>query len=122
MSTRNITGGVDFDNLDIDRLPTVREDRVGSALISRSPSKGNLKRLTQLFAQSGNQVIIEGEFYCDYGDKITLGDRIYINANCTILDGGLVNIGHDCMFGPNVQLLTVSHDVDRIGRKKSIHD
>jgi maltose O-acetyltransferase len=83
---------------------------------SRSPSKGNLKRLKQLFAQSGEQVIIEGAFYCDYGDKISLGDRVYINTNCTILDGGDVNIGSDCMLGPNVQLLTVSHDVDPIKR------
>tara|TARA_B110000881_G_C18303528_1_gene378244 strand:+ start:103 stop:621 length:519 start_codon:yes stop_codon:yes gene_type:complete len=83
---------------------------------SRSPSKGNLKRLKQLFAQSGEQVIIEGPFYCDYGDKVSLGDRVYINTHCTILDGGIVNIGNDCMLGPNVQLLTVSHDVDPIKR------
>jgi len=79
---------------------------------SRSPSKGNLKRLTKLFNYCGEQVIIEGGFYCDYGDKIVIGDRVFININCTILDGGKVNIGDDCLVGPNVQLLTVGHATD----------
>ena len=79
---------------------------------SRSPSKGNLKRLSALFNHCGEQVIIEGGFYCDYGDKITMGDRVFININCTILDGGNVDIGNDCLIGPNVQLLTVGHDTD----------
>ena len=79
---------------------------------SRSPSKGNLKRLKQIFHACGEQVIIEGGFHCDYGDKISLADRVFININCTILDGGKVTIGEDCLIGPNVQLLSVSHDTD----------
>jgi len=79
---------------------------------SRSPSKGNLKRLTQIFAHCGEQVFIEEGFYCDYGDQVSLGDRVFININCTMLDGGKVNIGDDCLIGPNVQLLTVGHDID----------
>lgn len=83
---------------------------------ARSPSKGNFKRLKQNFAQCGEQVIIEGGFYCDYGNKISIGDRVYINAHCTVLDGGNIAIGNDCMFGPNVQLLSVGHDIDPIKR------
>lgn len=79
---------------------------------SRSPSKGNLKRLIQVFEHCGEQVFIEGGFYCDYGNKITLGDRVFININCTILDGGKVTIGDDCLIGPNVQFLTVGHDTN----------
>ncbi|WDE07158.1 sugar O-acetyltransferase [Thalassomonas viridans] len=78
----------------------------------RSPSKGNLKRLKQLFKTCGEQVVIESGFYCDYGDKISLGDRVFININCTILDGGQVVLGDDCLVGPNVQLMAVSHDTD----------
>jgi len=76
---------------------------------SRSPSKGNLKRLKKLFKKVGEEVFIESGFYCDYGDKISLGDRIYLNANCTLLDGGLISIGDDCLIGPNVQILTINH-------------
>lgn len=93
---------------------------------SRSPSKGNLKRLKALFQSCGEEVFIEHGFHMDYGDHITIGDRVFINVNCTIVDGkrpelsklddgkqtkGKVIIGNDCLIGPNVQLLAVSHDV-----------
>ncbi len=76
---------------------------------SRSPSKGNLARLKSLFADYGEDIFIEQGFYCDYGDKITLGHRVYINVNCTFLDGGQITIGDDCLIGPNVQILTINH-------------
>ena len=94
---------------------------------NRSPSKGNLKRLTSLFHSCGEEVFIEHGFHMDYGDNITLGDRVFINVNCTFVDGkntetdtvngqplspGKIIIGNDCLIGPNVQFLAVSHDVD----------
>jgi maltose O-acetyltransferase len=94
---------------------------------SRSPSKGNLKRLKSLFHSCGEEVFIEHGFHMDYGDNITLGDRVFINVNCTLIDGkgpeanktdderlthGKISIGNDCLIGPNVQLLAVSHDVE----------
>lgn len=92
---------------------------------SRSPSKGNLKRLKSLFHSCGDEVFIEHGFHMDYGDHISIGDRVFININCTLIDGvqtqnhdddallnkGKINIGDDCLIGPNVQLLAVSHDV-----------
>lgn len=84
---------------------------------TRSPSKGNLKRLKALFHACGESVFIEYGFHMDYGDSINIGDRTFINANCTIVDAvkeakSKINIGADCFFGPNVQLLAVSHDMD----------
>jgi maltose O-acetyltransferase len=102
---------------------------------SRSPSKGNLKRLKSLFHSCGEEVFIEHGFHMDYGDNITIGDRVFININCTIIDGkgaesnledskattslltpGKISIGNDCLIGPNVQLLAVSHDVEPLSR------
>jgi len=84
---------------------------------TRSPSKGNLKRLKALFSSCGENVFIEYGFHVDYGDSISIGDRTFINTHCTIVDGSKesnrkINIGTDCLIGPNVQLLAVSHDVD----------
>lgn len=78
---------------------------------SRDPSKGHLKQLKQLFSYCGELVVIEPGFHCDYG-KIELGDRVFININNTFLDGGLIKLGNDCLVGPNVQILTVSHSTD----------
>lgn len=77
----------------------------------RSPSKGNLKKLKRLFNVCGNDVFVEQGFYCDYGHHIHLGDRVYFNINCTLLDGGKITIGDDVLVGPNVQILTINHPI-----------
>jgi maltose O-acetyltransferase len=84
---------------------------------TRSPSKGNLKRLKALFHSCGEGVFIEYGFHMDYGDSIEIGDRTFINTNCTIVDSAKetrsrIQIGADCLIGPNVQLLAVSHDIE----------
>ena len=85
-------------------------------LFAKSPSKGNLKRIKGLFAQCGEGVIIEAGFHCDYGSQVQIGDGTFININCTVLDApineGAIIIGSDCLIGPNVQLLAVSHAVN----------
>lgn len=82
-------------------------------LFNKSPSKGNLKRIKELCSHCGDGVIIEAGFHCDYGSQMQVGDRTFININCTILDAPIaeaaMTIGNDCLIGPNVQLLSVSH-------------
>ena len=85
-------------------------------LFSRSPSKGNLSKLKSMFAHVGEQFFVEQGFYCDYGNKISIGHRVYININCTMLDGGKIIIGDDVLIGPNVQIITVNHPTEVIAR------
>lgn len=101
-----------FDSLSSDMIQTRQKVHEICRQFSRSPSRGNLKRLKSIFAHCGDEVFIEAGFHCDYGDKISVGDRVFININCTILDAGQVTIGNDTLIGPNVQLLAVTHDVD----------
>lgn len=105
-----------FDSLTPERIARRQHVHEICRQFARSPSKGNAKRLKGLFKQSGQHVVIEGGFYCDYGQNISLGDRVFINTNCTVIDGctdsGNITIGDDCMIGPNCQLLAVQHDVD----------
>jgi len=107
-----------FDSLVPERLNKRKQVHEICRLFSKSPSKGNLKRLKSTFAGCGQDVFIESGFHCDYADKIFLADRVYININCTILDGAEVHIGEDTLIGPNVQILTVSHDIDPQERLK----
>ncbi len=50
-------------------------------------------------------------FSTDCGRNIVLGDRVFINQNCTIYDLASVTIGDDALIGPNVSLITSSHPV-----------
>ena len=105
-----------FNSLNKELLAQRKQTGEICRLFNKSPSKGNLKRIKELFLQCGEGVIIEAGFHCDYGDQIIIGDRTFININCTVLDApineGAMSIGDDCLIGPNVQLLAVSHAVN----------
>lgn len=58
------------------------------------------------------EVIIEPNFFCDYGYNIHLGRNFYANHNCVILDCAPVIVGDNVMFGPNVTLSTAGHPLD----------
>jgi maltose O-acetyltransferase len=73
--------------------------------------------LRELLGAVGPGVYIEPPFWCDYGRNIALGDRVYFNFNCTILDPAPVTIGSDVFFGPNVQVYTATHPMDHLERK-----
>lgn len=65
--------------------------------------------LLNLLGCIGQNSIIESPFYCTYGQNIHLGDRVYLNFSCTILDNNLVRIGSHVMLGPSVQIYTAAH-------------
>ncbi|WP_065330030.1 sugar O-acetyltransferase [Tritonibacter mobilis] len=69
--------------------------------------------LSTLFATHGDECFIEAPFRCAYGINITLGDRVYLNSGCTILDTAPVTIGSRSMLGPNVQIYCAQHHKDR---------
>ena len=57
-------------------------------------------------------------FYCDHGDGIRLGEHVFVNANCTFLDGGYITIGAHTLIGPCVQIYTPHHPVDYVERRE----
>jgi maltose O-acetyltransferase len=68
--------------------------------------------IRRLFGAAGEGVGIEPPFFCDYGTNIHLGDRVFFNFNCVVLDPAEVVIGSDVLFGPGVQIYTATHPVD----------
>src|SRR5207302_10171243 len=73
-----------------------------------------------LFGAVGEGVWIEPPFQCDYGGNITLGDRVYFNFNCVVLDPAPVAIGSDVLFGPGVQIYTATHPMDHRARRTGL--
>ncbi|WP_161979006.1 sugar O-acetyltransferase [Streptococcus sp. S784/96/1] len=64
------------------------------------------------FGGTGENLLIEPRFVCDYGSNIYVGDNFYANFNQTFLDVCEIRIGDNAMFGPNCQLLTPLHPLD----------
>lgn len=65
--------------------------------------------LVQRCASVGRGAIIRPPFYCDYGFNIHLGEGVFLNFNCVILDVVQVHIGDHTQIGPGVQILTADH-------------
>ena len=57
-------------------------------------------------------------FRCDHGSGIILGEGVFINYNCVMLDGGNIRIGKHTLIGPNCQLYTPEHPMDYIERRE----
>jgi maltose O-acetyltransferase len=74
--------------------------------------------LKQLFGQGGESVWMQPPFFCDYGSNILLGERVFFNFNCVILDVCQVKIGDYTLFGPSVQIYTATHPMDAALRRK----
>jgi len=73
--------------------------------------------LIALFGSGGDSVWLQPPFYCDYGSQIHLGERVYFNFNCVVLDVCEVRIGARTLIGPAVQIYTATHPLDSELRK-----
>jgi len=68
--------------------------------------------MLRLFKSVGKNVWIEPDFRCEFGKNITIGDDVYINFGCVILDCGQIRIGNNTLIGPNVGLFSGNHTID----------
>jgi maltose O-acetyltransferase len=67
--------------------------------------------LQEMLGAIGQNAIIWPPFYCSYGKNTYLGDHVFMNYMCTILDNNEVRIGNHVMIGPAVQIYTAAHDL-----------
>ena len=68
--------------------------------------------LVDLLGEGGDTVWLQPPFYCDYGAYIRLGERVFFNFNCVVLDVCPVRIGAFTLFGPAVQIYTAMHPMN----------
>jgi maltose O-acetyltransferase len=73
--------------------------------------------LSTLFGAGGESVWMQPPFYCDYGTNIELGERVFFNFNCVVLDVCRVRIGDYTLIGPAVQIYTPMHPLDAAERR-----
>lgn len=86
----------------IKQLNDTREDEV----------EERTRILKELIPDAGEGLWLQPPFYCDYGTNIQLGEKVFFNFNCVILDVAQVIIGSRTLFGPNVQIYAATHPMN----------
>ena len=76
--------------------------------------------LSERFARVGKGAVVRPPFHCDYGYNISLGDGVFLNFNCVILDVVEVTIGDRTQIGPAVQIYAADHPRDAETRKTGL--
>src|SRR6516225_2541001 len=86
---------------------------------TREVQQEERRRIVQaLFGAGGDSVWMQPPFFCDYGSNIVLGERVFFNYNCIVLDVCRVSIGDYTLFGPAVQIYTATHPMNPELRRK----
>jgi maltose O-acetyltransferase len=73
--------------------------------------------LRALLGSGGGSAWIEPPFRCDYGSNLHLGERVFFNFQCVVLDVAKVTIGDFTLFGPAVQIYTATHPMNAALRR-----
>ncbi|CAF0714267.1 unnamed protein product [Brachionus calyciflorus] len=73
--------------------------------------------LKEFLGTYSNGIYIEPPFYADYGSNIHLGENVYMNHGCILLDVNEIRIGKNTFLGPNVQIYTAGHPTDPVQRR-----
>lgn len=73
--------------------------------------------LREIIPAVGAGVNIRPPFFIDYGYNTRIGDGVFMNFGCTILDTTIVEIGDLTQIGPNVQILAADHPRDPAHRR-----
>ena len=99
------------------------EDRIQARLLLKAlnetredHTKERSPLLKELLPNAPPRLWLEPPFHCDYGYNIKVGERVFFNFNCVVLDVALVTIGSRTMLGPNVQVYTATHPLNHIER------
>jgi maltose O-acetyltransferase len=74
--------------------------------------------LRELFGSVGEAAWVQPPFFCDYGSNIEVGERVFFNFNCVVLDVCAVRIGDFTLLGPAVQIYTAMHPFDAALRRR----
>lgn len=99
--------------------PELSQERIRARLLlkefndSKEDEPGKRENiLKKLIPHAGADLWLQPPFYCDYGYNIIIGDNVFFNFNCVVLDVMPVKIGSRTMLGPNVQLYTATHPMN----------
>ena len=85
---------------------------------SLPPARRDL--LLERLGRVGAGAEIRPPFFCDYGFNIHLGEGVFLNFNCVVLDVVRVEIGDGTQIGPAVQIYAADHPRDPVQRRSGL--
>ena len=65
---------------------------------------------------------VRSTFACDYGYNIHMGQGVFLNFNCVLLDVMPIHIGDGTQIGPAVQIYAADHPRDRAVRLSGLEN
>ena len=89
-------------------------------LIKPSNRKEREQLIKKIFAKTGENILVESSFQCDYGYNIFVGENFYMNHNGVILDAAKVEFGDNVFIAPNCGFYTAGHPIDVGQRNKGL--
>lgn len=110
-----------YDPMDAELVASRKRARDLCQALNASPeSETQVRRriLQELFGAGGDSVWMQPPFFCDYGANIELGERVFFNFNCIVLDVCRVRVGSFTLFGPAVQIYTATHPMNAELRRR----
>lgn len=88
--------------------------RYNSTIVSDTDDRKTI--LDQWLGSRGSGCAIRAPFHVDYGYNIHLGDDVFLNYGCVLLDVCPIRIGDMTQIGPMTQILTADHPRDAATR------
>ena len=108
------------DLYDADDAELNRERNVAEDTLRRFQVSGDAAVLWGLLGGVGVGSVVRAPFYCDYGYNIFLGERVFLNFGCVLLDVCRIEIGDRTQIGPGVQIYAADHPRDAATRMRGL--
>ena len=118
-----INNNLTFDNLE-EMKAALSESRVKLASTMPNVSRFDEVKLLQkeLLPNMDETSTVLPPFRCDLGFRIKIGRNVTVNQNCTFLDNAPIEIGDNCLIGPDCHFYTPQHPFDYEQRRKPVEN
>lgn len=95
-----------------------RKTREALAKYNANPTPENLR---DVLGYDADNLKIVPPFQCEYGFNLKFGRNVFVNFNFSALSGAEIEIGDNCLIGPNVGVYTAMHPLDPEKRNSGIN-
>lgn len=77
------------------------------------------KALRALIPHAHATAVVKPPFICDFGTEIYLDENVFVNYNCTFLDGGGIYVGARTLVAPDCKFYTPNHPMNYLERRET---